>query len=149
MKLTRTEYCLPARIQGDSVSLKNISAGSSRVFNCMGFQLIKQQMSKNTHEHKYRPVLALSTPVLCGMSVIADPIRLSRHHWLRINNLYKQLTLMPHRKGAILVPTTGSWCIAIISGFVRISRVCSVAVGSLSMCERKAHHQGLDSHECR
>lgn len=28
---TRTEYCLPARIQGDSVRLKNMVAGSSKV----------------------------------------------------------------------------------------------------------------------
>ena len=30
---------------------------------------------------------------------------------------------MPHRKGAMLVPTTGSWWIAMISGFVRISTI--------------------------
>lgn len=30
---------------------------------------------------------------------------------------------MPHRKGAMLVPTTGSWCIAMISGFVRMSTI--------------------------
>jgi hypothetical protein len=31
---TLTEYCLPARIQGDSVKLKNISAGSSSTLIC-------------------------------------------------------------------------------------------------------------------
>lgn len=31
--LTRTAYCLPARIQGDSVKEKNKSAGSSKTFN--------------------------------------------------------------------------------------------------------------------
>lgn len=31
---TRTEYCRPARIQGDSVRLKNMSAGSLSVLNC-------------------------------------------------------------------------------------------------------------------
>ena len=30
---------------------------------------------------------------------------------------------MPHRKGAMLVPTTASWWIAMISGFVRMSTI--------------------------
>lgn len=34
MKPTRTEYFRPARIQGDSVKEKNMSAGSSKTFNC-------------------------------------------------------------------------------------------------------------------
>jgi hypothetical protein len=55
-----------------------MSAGSFRVFNYMGCQLLEQHMSKSTHEHEYRTILALPAPVLRGMSVVADPIRLSK-----------------------------------------------------------------------
>jgi hypothetical protein len=34
---TRTEYCLPARIQGDSVRLKNISTGLLSVLSCRSY----------------------------------------------------------------------------------------------------------------
>ena len=77
---------------------------------------------ETTHKHKDRAILAFTTPVLCGVGCIAHVVGLKIR---QIGGpIYKSvcfLTLIPHRKGEILVPTTGSWLIAIISGLVRIS----------------------------
>lgn len=93
---SRTEYCRPALIHGDSVRLKNISAGSSNVFRSM----------------KTVP-FSLSPLQYCAGCV----------------ELLVQSGLIPHLNGLILVPTTGSWFIAIISVLVSISKVSSVIVG--------------------
>ena len=57
---------------------------------------------------------------------------------------------MPHRKGAMLVPTTGSWWIAMISGFVSISTIsvdmaesCGMRHASVAMRYRESREGSL------
>lgn len=76
MEPTRTEYCLPARIQGDSVRLKNIVAGSSKVLIYSALTIQKAGRDETAHKHKDRAVLAFTAPVLCGVRCIAHVVGL-------------------------------------------------------------------------
>ena len=86
-------------------------------------------MASVTDEHDHRAVLARSAPVLSRVSTVASPIRLVRHNG-KLHSLEtcveKIFTLMPQRKGEILVPSTGSWLIARISVFLRMPRISGV-----------------------
>ena len=78
---TRTEYWRPARIQGDSVRLKNMSAGSSSVLIWGARTAVSRRLASKrglgTHEHEDGTVLALAAPVLRRVRGVAHPIGLS------------------------------------------------------------------------
>lgn len=131
---TRTAYWRPARIQGDSVRRKLMSADWFCVFSWVNRYQHQNETCKNhkvTHDHEDSSVLALAAPVLRGEPGVADPVGLypCQDEAKKINQ-DGGLTLMPQRKGVTAVPTTGSWLIAMISLFMRISSVWFVTLVS-------------------
>lgn len=77
---TRTKYCRPARIQGDSVRLKNMSAGSLSVLSCPPHTDCQYTVCpgkvRRTHQHEDRSILARPTPILRRKGTVAGPVRL-------------------------------------------------------------------------
>jgi hypothetical protein len=88
---------------------------------------------RETHEHENCSIFGRPTPILCWMGAVACPIRLSnrcgfvRIH-LKVDTI--SLTLIPQRKGEMLLPTTLSWFMARISLFVSILRMSGVIADS-------------------
>lgn len=82
-----------------------------------------------TNQHENRAILGLATPVLRGEAAVARPVGLlSECKHVRVLIERSDRTFIPHLKGETLVPTTGSWFMAKISLFVRISNVSLVMV---------------------
>lgn len=84
-----------------------------------------------TYKHEHSPVLTFSTPILRGMGGIEGPVGLEDkgHQHLKRKRGW-QRTLTPQRNGETEVPTTESWLIAMISSFIKISRVSLVTMVS-------------------
>jgi len=97
--------------------------GSSKVLIYFASAMQEANKEEVTHKHEHRAILAFTTPVLCGVGFIAHVVglKLVQVSESMCTSAYL-LTLIPHRKGEMLVPTSGSWLIAIISWLVRISK---------------------------
>jgi len=89
------------------------------------------QDSYRAYQHEDRSIFALSAPVLRWMSRVVSPVGLFIPSVSDLSRKFlSRLTLIPHLKGVIAVPTTGSWLIAMISLFFRIKRVSLVIEAS-------------------
>lgn len=99
---TRTEYWRPARIHGDSVRLKDISAGSSRVLILgIASTTVSENTVEMTNQHEDSPILRLATPILCWVSRVADPVGLS---WLYVRDATNIEQIVAH------IDTPTEWC---------------------------------------
>ena len=73
-----------------------------------------------THKHDDRAILTRSAPVLCWVRTIARPVGLKCTNEDKCRITQRVHTLMPQRKGDMLIPYTGSWLISRISLFNRM-----------------------------
>lgn len=91
--LTRTEYCLPARIHGDSVRLKARSVGWSRLLilssknTTMSLTLNSRLIDNFTNQHKYCAILRLPAPESSRMSIIGCPVPMLLTSFMLYRNL--------------------------------------------------------------